>query len=157
MAPGLTLMLAAAFYLVLIDTLDLPELYAGAGAVCLATLTVAIGHETGASGVSVAPRWLAGTWRALARVPADVALVSLEIVAQAVRPGRPRGTLRALPFAFGGPESSRDVGRRALAEGLGSLAPNTIVIGIDPERDLLLAHQLRRRGAAEEIDVLGLR
>src|SRR5438270_64283 len=103
----------------------------------------AIGHETGASGVSVAPRWLAGTWRALARVPADVALVSLEIVAQAVRPGRPRGTLRALPFAFGGPESSRDVGRRALAEGLGSLAPNTIVIGIDPERDLLLAHQLR--------------
>jgi hypothetical protein len=48
------------------------------------------------------------------------------------------------------------VGRSALAESLGSFAPNTIVIGVDPERELILGHQLRRTGGDEAIDVLGL-
>jgi hypothetical protein len=39
---------------------------------------------------------------------------------------------------------------------LGSLAPNTIVIGIDDERDLMLVHQLRRDGGRDELDVLEL-
>ena len=60
-----------------------------------------------------------------------------------------------MPFRAGG-DGSRDVGRRALAEGLGSLAPNTIVIGVDDERDLLLVHQLHRSGGREELDVLEL-
>ncbi|MCW3018653.1 MAG: hypothetical protein JWN10_961, partial [Solirubrobacterales bacterium] len=51
-------------------------------------------------------------------------------------------------------DSARDAGRRALAESFGSLAPNTIVIGVDPERDLLLVHQLR--GGGGRVDVLEL-
>ena len=47
-------------------------------------------------------------------------------------------------------------GRRALAESLGSLAPNTIVIGVDPERKLLLVHQLHARADRDELDVLRL-
>jgi hypothetical protein len=47
-------------------------------------------------------------------------------------------------------------GQRALAEGFGSLAPNTFVIGIDRERELILAHQLRRKPPRETIDVLEL-
>jgi hypothetical protein len=76
-------------------------------------------------------------------LPRQIAWVSWQAVAQLVAPRQTRGTLRAVPFRAGG-ESSRDVGRRALAEGLGSLAPNTIVIGIDGARDLLLVHQLPR-------------
>lgn len=60
-----------------------------------------------------------------------------------------------MPFRGGG-DGSDDVGRRALAEGLGSLAPNTIVIGIDGENDLLLVHQLHRSGGREQLDVLEL-
>ncbi|HLH15186.1 MAG TPA: hypothetical protein VKV16_10390, partial [Solirubrobacteraceae bacterium] len=63
----------------------------------------------------------------------------------------------AVPFRFGDPENPRDAGRRALAEALGSLAPNTIILGVDPESGLILAHQLRRSGGSETIDVLGLR
>ena len=47
-------------------------------------------------------------------------------------------------------------GRRALAESLGSFAPNTIVVGVDPEQELILGHQLRRRGGDEAIDILDL-
>ena len=65
--------------------------------------------------------------------------------------------LRAIPFRHGSEQNARDAARRALAESLGSLAPNTIVIGIDPERDLILAHQLRCRGGVDDVDVLGLR
>jgi hypothetical protein len=39
---------------------------------------------------------------------------------------------------------------------LGSLAPNTVVIGVDPDRDLLLVRQLHRQGGREQLDVLGL-
>jgi hypothetical protein len=48
------------------------------------------------------------------------------------------------------------MGRRALAETVGSVAPNTIVIGIDDERGLLLVHQLRRHGGPEDLDVTRL-
>ncbi len=53
-------------------------------------------------------------------------------------------------------ETPQDVGRRALTEWLGSLAPNTIVIGIDTKRDLLLVHQLHREGEPDDVDPLGL-
>ena len=62
-----------------------------------------------------------------------------------------------MPFRHGAGESRREAARRALAESFGSLAPNTIVIGIDPERDLILAHQLDLHGGPEAVDVLALR
>ena len=52
--------------------------------------------------------------------------------------------------------SGYETGRRALAESLGSFAPNTIIVGVDAERELLLGHQLRPGGGDEAIDVLGL-
>jgi hypothetical protein len=54
---------------------------------------------------------------------------------------RRRGRLRALPFRHAGGDPA-DQGRRAMAEGLGSFAPNTIVLGVDAQRDLIFAHQL---------------
>jgi hypothetical protein len=46
-----------------------------------------------------------------------------------------------IPFdaTTGGP---RDTARRALTEALGTLAPNTIVVRIDTERGVVVAHQL---------------
>jgi hypothetical protein len=86
-----------------------------------------------------------------------VAQLSFVALAQLVTRRRFQGVLRAIPFEHGGPERPRDAGRRALAQALGSFAPNTIVVGIDPETNLMLAHQLRRSGGADMIDVLDLR
>jgi hypothetical protein len=149
--------MSAAFYLLLIDTTEPPELYAGAGAAVLGAVAFAAGRQQGFAEASPGSGWLRQSWRVLVRIPADVWWVSLTALEQLVHPRPSRGLMRAVPFHHGEGESAREVGRRALAEGLGSLAPNTIVIGIDPERDLILAHQLRRSGGADSIDVLRLR
>ena len=93
--------------------------------------------------------------RPVAKVPSDIAWVSWVALRQLMAPRAAYGVFRAVPFRCGEDEGRR-VGRSALAESLGSFAPNTIVIGVDPERELILGHQLRRTGGAEAIDVLGL-
>lgn len=145
---------AGAFYLLLIDTTDLPELYAGVGACALAAAVYEVSREQGFAEVSISPLWLTGCWRLVLRVPTDIVRVSVAALRQAVAPQPVRGTLRAVAFGACG-DSSRDAGRRALAEALGSLAPNTIVIGVDLERHLILAHQLVR-GGSDGVDVLEL-
>jgi hypothetical protein len=151
---GVGLALAAPFYLLLIDTTDLPELYVMGGVALLAALGFVISREQGLAEAALQPRWLLGAWRAMARVPLDIVRVGAEAIAQLAQFRRTRGEFRVVPFRAGdGPDG---LGRIALTESLGSFAPNTIVIGVDPEAQLLLVHQLRRAEGREEIDVLGL-
>jgi hypothetical protein len=146
--------LAAALYLLLIDITDLPELIVGAGAAVLAATGLELAREQGIAGERIHWRWLLRVYRPLLKVPGDVVTVSL-IALRAVADRRARhGTFRALPFGSG--EDQLGGGRRALAEAFGSLAPNTFVIGIDHERALILAHQLRRKPSRKTIDVLEL-
>lgn len=88
------------------------------------------------------------------RVPLDAGLLGRELIAQLMHSKRRRGQFRAVPFKAGSGEHDR--GRHALTEIVGSLAPNTIVIGVDADNDLLLVHQLRRNGDRHDIDVLEL-
>jgi multisubunit Na+/H+ antiporter MnhE subunit len=151
-------LLAAPFYLLLVDTLDVPELWAGLAVVLIAAAAFETGREQGFAEASVSPRWLLRSWRAVARVPGDLVRLAAAAFA-ALPPWRrpPSGGLRAIRFDYGKDEDPRDVGRRSLAEALGSLSPNTIVIGTDAAREVLLVHQLCRHGDAEEIDVLSVR
>jgi hypothetical protein len=148
--------LAAGFYLLLIDITVLPELYAGLAAALIAAAGCEVARLGGLGGTSVRPKWVLRGWRAVAHVPGDVWWVSVAALEQLVAPQRRRGVLRAVAFDFGEPDQAADAGRRALAEALGSLTPNSIVIGIDQERNLILVHQLRRTGGAEALDVLQL-
>jgi hypothetical protein len=148
------LVLGGGFYLLLIDTRSLPELYALCGVALLAASAFVGSLELEFTEARFDPRWLRRAWRPLARVPGDVAHLCIDALAQLARRRATRGRFRAVPFAGGA--SGRDQGRRAVTEILGSLAPNTIVIGIDPERELLLVHQLRRKGGREQLDVLEL-
>jgi multisubunit Na+/H+ antiporter MnhE subunit len=149
------LVAAGAFYMLLIDTVSLPELYAGAGAALLAGAAYEGSREQGFAEAAVSPVWLARGWRVVWRVPVQVVLVCRVALAQLLIRRRVRGRFRTVPFDAGG-EGARDTGRRALTEALGSLAPNTIVVGIDPERNLLLVHQLFVHGDRDELDPLGL-
>jgi hypothetical protein len=151
----LGLLIGGAFYMLLIDTVSLPELYAGAGAILLAGAAYEVSREQGFAEALVYPPWLARSWRVLARVPVHIALVCFEAVRQPFARSPVRGTFRAVSFSACGDDAA-DAGRRALAEALGSLAPNTIVVGIDTERKLLLVHQLHRQGGRDELDPLRL-
>jgi hypothetical protein len=114
-----------------------------------------LGREKGFEEARLRVRWLTGGWRVLAKVPLDIVLVCSEALAQLVRPRSRRGSFRAVAFDAV-VESPEDTGRRALAEALGSVAPNTIVLGVDVESGLLLVHQLRRQGDARDLDVMRL-
>ena len=148
--------LAGGVYLLLIDTTSLPELIVLGVAAALAASGFELAREQHtAGGVTARLSWLAKFHRPLLKVPSDVAVVSMLALRQLVRPKRVNGTFRAVPFRCRA-EQPTERGRRALAESMGSFAPNTIIIGVDVEADRLLGHQLRRSGGAEAIDVLGL-
>jgi hypothetical protein len=148
--------LAGGLYLLLIDTKSLPELIVLAAAAMIAATGFELAREQeAAGGISARLRWLATLYRPLIRAPSDIAVVSAIALRQLVRPKRVNGTFRAVPFRCD-PGPDIEVGRRALAESFGSFAPNTIIVGVDAERELILGHQLRAAGGAEAIDVLGL-
>jgi hypothetical protein len=127
--------LLAALYLLLADTVVVPELAVAAVAAAIgATGAVLVRRQ---QPVRMRPRWrwLRGAWRPLVGMAADVVPLARAL-------GR-RGGGRYVEVPFGavgdGPE---DAAYRALTEALGSLAPNTIVVAIDRERGVLIAHQL---------------
>jgi hypothetical protein len=152
---ALGVLIGGGFYLLLIDTASPPELYALAGVALLCGLAFLVSREQGFAEARITPRLLKNTWRLAIKIPLDIVLVCWEALVQLVRPRPARGAFRAVPFRAVR-QTTNDAGRRAITEALGSLAPNTIVVGVDAERRLLLVHQLRRQGAAKDLDVLRL-
>lgn len=145
-----------ALYLLLIDTTSLPELIVGAGAAAIAATGFELAREQQtAGGLSARLRWLTGLGRPLAQAPSDTVVVAGLALRQLVKPRQVNGTFRAVRFTCG-PDHDIEMGRRALAEAFGSFSPNTIIVGVDVERELILGHQLRPSGGAEAIDLLGL-
>jgi hypothetical protein len=149
------LLIGGGFYLLLIDTRSLPELYVLAGVALACGLLFLISREEGFEEARIRPGWLAGAWRLAAKIPLDIALVCGQALAQLMRPRDRRGEFRAVRFrAVDG--TPQDVGRRALTEAVGSVAPNTVVIGVDAVSGVLLVHQLSRQGEAKDLDILRL-
>lgn len=145
--------LGAGFYLLLVDTVTFPEPYVMCGVALLAGIAFVLSSEQGRTESIRAP-WLLRAWRVLAGVPLHIALVCRDALVQPFSAVKRRGEFRVV--AFRGGEAPGDRGRRALTESLGSFAPNTIVIGIDADRELLLVHQLHRHGDRDDVDVLRL-
>lgn len=143
------------FYFQLIDTTSLPELYLLAGVALVCAVAFELAREQGFVEARVLPWWLLRSWRLLWKIPGDISIVCWEALAQVVRPRAARGVFRATAFGATA-ETASDTGRRALAETVGSLAPNTIIVGVDAQRGLLLTHQLRRHGPPEDLDVTRL-
>lgn len=141
LVPVLTGAALFALWMALVDTREPPQVYAGLIVAAIATLGSELVRRQGIAGTRVRARWLLRLYRPLLSVPRDLAELTAAAPA-ALRPGaRPAsGRFRALPFEAGsGPEGS---GREALAELAGSFSPNTIVVGLDRDRGLLLVHQL---------------
>ena len=150
------LLLGGGFYLLLIDTTQLPELYAGAGATLLAAIAFEVSRQQGLAEAALPIRGVARAWRLITRLPIEIWVVSVTAIVQLVRPrARARGRFRAVSFDAGG-DGPGDTGRRALAEALGSLTPNTIVVGVDPDKKLILVHQLRVTRDRDQLDPLKL-
>jgi multisubunit Na+/H+ antiporter MnhE subunit len=147
----------AAVYLLLVDLVSLPELITGAVVAAIAATGSELVRLERRGRARPPARGLARAWKPIARAPADFALVTVAIARQLFERRAARGRIRTMPFRHGGEEPGA-TGRRALAEGLGSFAPNTVVIGVDDVRDVIIVHQLMPSGdAASTLDPLDLR
>jgi len=87
-------------------------------------------------------RWLLLVGRLPVAIASDTWTVMRVLVLHLSGRRRVRGTLRALPFPYGDPDSAEDGARRALAATLVSMTPNSVVLGFDRERGEIVYHRL---------------
>ena len=136
--------------MLLVDTVSVAEVACAVAAATAGTLASALVFSSGAPALRPSARLVRAAATQLARVPADLGLLGLALGRALTRrrPGRFHGA--ALELAVD-PDANA---RRAAIELLGSLAPNTIVLGVDEEH--VLVHQLLgRRSERQRIREIG--
>jgi multisubunit Na+/H+ antiporter MnhE subunit len=129
------------------DSVAFDELLAGAGAAALAALTAeAVSYQAGIR-LRVRGRWLLTA--ELLRLPGQVAADTVTIfaaLARALARGKPpHGEFTEIPVRYGD-DAPPGVTRRVLLTGARSLAPNTFVVGLDQDRDVMVVHKLVAHG-----------
>ncbi len=133
-----------------------PELVAGAlAAAAGATLATAVRSQRL---ISFRPqlRWGLRLWRLPMQVVLDTGLLVAVLWRRLVMRQPVSSSFRAIPFRAVG-ENPEANARRAMAMTIGSIAPNTYVIDIDQDYQLILVHQLvPKPGDSKSIDPLEL-
>lgn len=92
------------------------------------------------------------------RLPGDILRDARTIALASLRAAmgqRTRSLYRAIPFNAGAPLGKRDTARRVLAITYTTVTPNSIAIGIDARRGLLLIHQIERSAISRMLRNLG--
>lgn len=138
-------------WMLLVDTVSSAEGLAAAAAALAGVIATRLVYASGLAEMRLAGGVLAATARQLARVPADLWLLALALsraLAGRRRPGRFHELTLELPL------SEKANGRRAAIELIGSLAPNTIVLGVD-ERGVVVHQLLARHKARESVVEIG--
>jgi len=130
-------------WVALVGTKAWLELVAGACAAAIGTASLEVVRSQGVLAFRFHARWLLEAGRPLARIVPDFVVLTLALVRR-----RPGGAFRAVPFEPGG-DTPLGAGRRAFVTVAGSLAPNTLVVDVDRERNLLLVHELDPAHASE--------
>jgi multisubunit Na+/H+ antiporter MnhE subunit len=136
-----------AFWVMLDDSLAPDELLAGAGAAAIAAWLAEVVTYQAASRFRMRLRWLVPALRLPGEVARDMVIVYRALWRRLVHGEQPSSAFAELPVRFGD-GSPEGVTRRTLLVGGASLAPNTFVLGLDPERDVMVVHRLvdRREG-----------
>ncbi|HEX3325975.1 MAG TPA: Na+/H+ antiporter subunit E [Actinomycetota bacterium] len=136
----------------LLVTVSVAELVAGMIAATIAATAAEVVRVQGLVRFDPDPRWFLRVWRLPLSVVRDCWILGIALVRHLG--GHPVNSgFRALPFRSGG-DGDRASARRALIVPALSVSPNTYVVGIDEEADLMLVHQLvpsPKEDAAREV------
>jgi multisubunit Na+/H+ antiporter MnhE subunit len=144
-----------AFWLLLVDTVKVPELCAGAVAAALGASFMAAVRRQGIVSFRPRVRWLLASVTVVPRAVADLGVLVSVLARRVVLRRDVRGGFRAVPFRHRGVGGDATA-RRVLTKLVASFAPNTIVLDVDEDRDLVLVHQLVPRAGRRDADPLGL-
>ena len=123
------------------DSIGLAELWAGAGAAALGALLAEVAGHQAATRFRMRIRWLVPALRLPGQILGDTVLVFAALARLLGRGEQPASGFLDLPVRFGD-RSDEGVTRRVLLVGAGSLAPNTVVLGLDADRGVMVVHRL---------------
>jgi multisubunit Na+/H+ antiporter MnhE subunit len=137
------------FWVIVDDSIEADELLVGAGAAALAALLAELAGYQASTRLRMRIEWLGPALHLPLEVARDTGTVFVALYRQVVRRQPPPSGFREIGVRYGS-ETLEDKTRRALLVSAKSLAPNTFALGLDPERDVMVVHQLVLSGPEEE-------
>jgi multisubunit Na+/H+ antiporter MnhE subunit len=137
--------LLAALWLALVDTVAAPELVAGAVAAAIAATGAVV--VRGQRRVLLRPRaaWVRHAAGPVRRLVTDLGPLAIALWRRGVRRADEHGAIVEVPYTAVELEPEATA-HRVFTQALGSLGPNTLVVGVDAERRVLLVHELAPTG-----------
>jgi multisubunit Na+/H+ antiporter MnhE subunit len=129
------------FWVAVDDSIGLAEVGAGAGAAALGAFVAELAGHQAATRFRLRPGWLLPAVKLPGQVIRDTAIVFRALWKRLLTGEQPPSGFRELPARFGD-DTNESVTRRVLLVGANSLAPNTFVLGVDEDRDVMVVHQL---------------
>ena len=127
-------------WLAFVDTFAAEEVALGLVAAAVAATAAELVRSQDLVRFQLDPRWLRDVHRLPWQVLRDCWLLAAALWRHCT--GRPvRGTFRVVPFPVEA-DDARSAARRALATALVSVAPNTVVVGVEGGEGEMVVHQL---------------
>jgi multisubunit Na+/H+ antiporter MnhE subunit len=147
---------SAALWLLLTDSVRVEEIFAGIVVATLAATGFELVRRQRIADQALRPELAVRAYRVVLKAFPDILRLTRAAFAQLVQRRPARGRVIAMPFGHTA-EDRDETALRAVAVGLGSIAPNTVVIGVDPESGALLVHQLEPTAKPSDLDPMRLR
>jgi multisubunit Na+/H+ antiporter MnhE subunit len=133
--------LLMSFWVILDNSILPDELLAGAGAAALGAFLAELAfHQTGTR-FRMRIEWLVPALSLPGQAARDTVIVFVALWRRLARGEEPASGFRGVPVRYGDNTAEGET-RRVLLIGGRSVAPNSFVLGIDPDRDVMIIHQL---------------
>jgi multisubunit Na+/H+ antiporter MnhE subunit len=136
------------FWVITDDSIALAELLAGAGAAAVGAGLVEIASHQAAVWFGFRLAWLPRALGLPRQVLAETGIVFAALWRRLVHGEEPADGFVAEPARYG-PDTPEGRLRRAAIVGARSLAPNSFVLGIDKDRDVIVVHMLVQVGSEQ--------
>jgi multisubunit Na+/H+ antiporter MnhE subunit len=141
--------LMMSFWVMIDDSINTDELWAGAGAAALAALLAELVTYQAGTRFRMRIKWVIPALRLPGEIARDTVTVYAALWRRLVHGHEPASAFLELPVRFGD-DSPQGVTRRTLLIGGTSVAPNTFALGIDKDTGVMVVHRLVPEKNADE-------